>query len=118
VGCSLPAKAIRLLSLELSLDTLVDITSAEIDRLLSDLQDRMKIQSDVALAGVWRAVIRIRCARGNSIKLREIERELIETVLELNNGSRTQSAKQLGISLRGLHYRLREYREKPREERP
>ena len=52
------------------------------------------------------------------MKLREVERELIETILKLNNGSRTQTAKQLGISLRRLQYRLREYRATPRDERP
>jgi two-component system response regulator HydG len=40
---------------------------------------------------------------------REIERQAIEDALRANRGSRTLAAQQLGISLRTLQYRLREY---------
>ena len=40
---------------------------------------------------------------------REIERKAIEEALLLHHGNRTHAAKHLGISLRKLQYRLREY---------
>ena len=40
---------------------------------------------------------------------REIERQAIEDALRMNHGSRTQAAQQLGISVRTLQYRLKEY---------
>ncbi len=43
--------------------------------------------------------------------LKDVERDHILTVLESNNGNRTVTAKELGISRRTLHDRLREYRE-------
>lgn len=42
-------------------------------------------------------------------KLREIERLAIEGALRANHGNRTHAARQLGISLRKLQYRLKEY---------
>ena len=43
------------------------------------------------------------------MKLREIERAVIEEALKANHGNRTHAARQLGISLRKLQYRLKEY---------
>ena len=43
------------------------------------------------------------------VKLREIERVAIEDALRANRGNRTHAARQLGISLRKLQYRLKEY---------
>jgi two-component system, NtrC family, response regulator AtoC len=43
------------------------------------------------------------------VLFREIERKAIEDALRANNGSRTKTARQLGISLRTLQYRLKEY---------
>jgi len=40
---------------------------------------------------------------------KEIEREVIKRTLEACGGSRTETAKTLGISLRTLQYRLKEY---------
>jgi two-component system response regulator HydG len=40
---------------------------------------------------------------------RDIERQAIEDALRMNHGSRTLAAEQLGISLRTLQYRLKEY---------
>ncbi len=40
---------------------------------------------------------------------REIERAAIEDALHMNHGNRTLAAQQLGISLRTLQYRLKEY---------
>ncbi len=40
---------------------------------------------------------------------REIERQAIEDALRANGSSRTQAAQQLGISVRTLQYRLKEY---------
>ncbi len=40
---------------------------------------------------------------------KDIERKAIEDALRANHGNRTRAAKQLGISLRKLQYRLKEY---------
>jgi DNA-binding NtrC family response regulator len=40
---------------------------------------------------------------------REIERKAIEEALASHNGNRTRAAEQLGISVRTLQYRLKEY---------
>jgi DNA-binding NtrC family response regulator len=40
---------------------------------------------------------------------REIERKAIEEALRSHNGNRTHAARQLGVSLRKLQYRLKEY---------
>jgi two-component system response regulator FlrC len=45
---------------------------------------------------------------GNSVS--EMERKLIMATLEETNGNRTHAAKLLGISLRTLRNKLREYR--------
>ncbi len=43
------------------------------------------------------------------LSMREVERIAIENALRANNGNRTHAARQLGISLRKLQYRLKEY---------
>ncbi len=43
------------------------------------------------------------------VTMRDIERRSIEEALRANDGNRTRAAKQLGISLRTLQYRLKEY---------
>jgi DNA-binding NtrC family response regulator len=40
---------------------------------------------------------------------RDIERKAIEEALAMNHGNRTRAAEQLGISIRTLQYRLKEY---------
>ena len=44
--------------------------------------------------------------------LEESERAMILAALERNNGNRTATAVELGISRRTLHYRLQEYQER------
>ena len=44
------------------------------------------------------------------LSLREMERKLILTTLDRMKGNRTHAAKLLGISLRTLRNKLREYR--------
>ena len=39
----------------------------------------------------------------------DIERQAIDEALRMNSGNRTLAAQQLGISLRTLQYRLKEY---------
>ncbi len=46
------------------------------------------------------------------IKLEELEKQHILNTLRKNNGNRTATAKELGISRRTLQYRLAEYQEK------
>ncbi|MFB3779308.1 MAG: sigma-54-dependent transcriptional regulator [Bryobacteraceae bacterium] len=43
------------------------------------------------------------------VLFKDIERQAIEDALRANNGNRTRTARQLGISLRMLQYRLKEY---------
>jgi DNA-binding NtrC family response regulator len=43
------------------------------------------------------------------LRWRDIERQAIEDALTMNRGNRTLAAQQLGISLRTLQYRLKEY---------
>lgn len=43
------------------------------------------------------------------VLFRDIERKAIEEALRENEGNRTRAAKQLGISLRTLQYRLKEF---------
>jgi DNA-binding NtrC family response regulator len=43
------------------------------------------------------------------MNMRDLERRAIEEALRRNNGNRTQTARDLGISLRTLQYRLKEY---------
>ena len=43
------------------------------------------------------------------VLFRDIERQAIEDALRANDGNRTKTARQLGISLRTLQYRLKEY---------
>ena len=43
------------------------------------------------------------------VLFKDIERKAIEDALGANDGNRTRTAKQLGISLRTLQYRLKEY---------
>ena len=45
------------------------------------------------------------------VTFREFERKLIEGTLRANGGNRTRTARQLGISLRTVQYRLKEYQE-------
>jgi two-component system, NtrC family, response regulator AtoC len=44
-----------------------------------------------------------------AVLFKDIERKAIEEALAENHGNRTRTAKQLGISLRTLQYRLKEY---------
>ena len=48
-------------------------------------------------------------AATESMSLEELEQKHILTVLAKNGGNRTQTAAQLGISLRKLYYRLEQY---------
>ncbi len=43
------------------------------------------------------------------VLFKDIERKAIEDALAANNGNRTRAARQLGISLRTLQYRLKDY---------
>ena len=48
-------------------------------------------------------------APSRAVRFTDIERKAIEGALADNNGNRTRAARQLGISLRTLQYRLKEY---------
>jgi DNA-binding NtrC family response regulator len=46
---------------------------------------------------------------GSQVRWRDIERRAIEEALRANNGNRTRAARQLGISLRKLQYRIKQF---------
>jgi DNA-binding NtrC family response regulator len=48
-------------------------------------------------------------AAARPVRFRDIERKAIEDALAMNAGNRTKAAEQLGISVRTLQYRLKEY---------
>jgi two-component system response regulator HydG len=48
-------------------------------------------------------------APSRPVTMEEIEKQAILEALERNGGNRTRAAAQLGISLRTLQYRLKEY---------
>ena len=52
------------------------------------------------------------------LSMRDVERIAIEDALRANHGNRTHTARQLGISLRKLQYRLKEYSRQARAEEP
>ena len=45
----------------------------------------------------------------DSVNLKEIERTAISLALKKNLGSRTHTAKELGIAVRTLYYKIKEY---------
>ena len=57
-------------------------------------------------------------ARKGIPRLKEMERDLILTTLEEHGGNRSQTAETLGISIRTLRNRLREYRDQGMEVTP
>ena len=44
-----------------------------------------------------------------SERIEEYEKVIIEKTLEKNNGNKTKSAKELGLSIRNLYYKLEKY---------
>jgi transcriptional regulator with PAS, ATPase and Fis domain len=48
-------------------------------------------------------------APSRPMRFKDIERKAIEDALARNGGNRTKAAEQLGISVRTLQYRLKEY---------
>jgi DNA-binding NtrC family response regulator len=64
---------------------------------------------DGAPGDLRRLVRRTLGASPRPLGWKEIERAAIEEALHANGGNRTHAARQLGISLRKLQYRLREY---------
>ncbi len=46
--------------------------------------------------------------------IRELERQLLETTLQLTGGNRTRAAEMLGISLRTIRNKIREFGLPPR----
>ena len=45
------------------------------------------------------------------MSIKELERKIIQITLDETGGNRTRSAEMLGVSLRTLRNKLREYRE-------
>ncbi|MDX1983751.1 MAG: sigma-54 dependent transcriptional regulator [Bryobacteraceae bacterium] len=76
-------------------------------RELENLMERMAILCDEVVEADDLPITSSGPAR--PVLFRDIERKAIEDALAANGGNRTRTAKQLGISLRTLQYRLKEY---------
>lgn len=76
-------------------------------RELENLMERMAILSDGSIEPDDLPITGSGPAR--PVAFRDIERKAIEDALAENGGNRTRAARQLGISLRTLQYRLKEY---------
>jgi len=57
------------------------------------------------------AAAAIQLSDGSAITLKEIEKSAIFRALQFNENNRTKTAEALGISIRTLRNKLREYRE-------
>jgi DNA-binding NtrC family response regulator len=76
-------------------------------RELENMMERVAILSDGRVEDADLPISENELSR--PVRWRDIERHAIEESLRTNAGNRTQAAKQLGISLRKLQYRLKEY---------
>jgi DNA-binding NtrC family response regulator len=104
------AKNLRKPGLELSpeaLDGLLRYTWPGNVRELENMMERMAILSDGQVRTVDLPITQKEPAR--PVRWWDIERQAIDEALRTNEGNRTKAAKQLGISLRKLQYRLKEY---------
>jgi DNA-binding NtrC family response regulator len=104
------AKNLRKPGLELSpeaLDGLLRYTWPGNVRELENMMERMAILCDGQVRTVDLPITQKEPAR--PVRWWDIERQAIDEALRTNEGNRTKAAKQLGISLRKLQYRLKEY---------
>ena len=76
-------------------------------RELENAMERMAILCEERVAASDLAMLHAEECR--PLLWRDIERQAIEEALRMNRGNRTLAAQQLGISLRTLQYRLKEY---------
>ncbi len=76
-------------------------------RELENAMERVAILCDGAVAAADLPVAEK--TQGRPVLMKDIERKAIESALATNDGNRTRAAAQLGISLRTLQYRLKEY---------
>ncbi len=76
-------------------------------RELENLMERMAILCEERVTEEDLAILRPEERR--PVRWRDIERQAIQDALRMNRGNRTLAAQQLGISLRTLQYRLKEY---------
>ncbi len=76
-------------------------------RELENVMERMAILCEACVDATDLTILREEERR--PLRWRDIERQAIEDALRMNHGNRTLAAQQLGISLRTLQYRLKEY---------
>jgi two-component system response regulator AtoC len=76
-------------------------------RELENVMERMAILCDQRVEAEDLSLLG--AADRRPLRWRDIERQAIEEALRMNHGNRTLAAQQLGISLRTLQYRLKEY---------
>jgi len=76
--------------------------------------DSIKIKDAPRFTGSETASNQMESTGSPDRSLADIEKEYILRVLEAEGGNRTRTAKVLGISLRGLRYKLKSYSEDDR----
>ena len=76
-----------------------------------ELQNTMERVAILCDGAVEPGDLPVTAAKGTErpVQMKDIERKAIEDALRDNGGNRTRAAQQLGISLRTLQYRLKEY---------
>jgi two-component system response regulator HydG len=77
-------------------------------RELENLMERMAILCECSV-GALDLALGPDVSAQQPTQFREIERQAILNALEANRGNRTRAARQLGISVRTLQYRLKQY---------
>ncbi len=83
-------------------------------RELENVMERAAILADDSVEAEHLVLVEARPSAGvfassEGLNMREIERQAIEEALRKHSGNRTHAARELGISLRTLQYRLKEY---------
>jgi DNA-binding NtrC family response regulator len=76
-------------------------------QLVASLDEARRLNGRLEGMPVFVAVSSV--AENHPPNMREVEKMAIEDALRVNHGNRTHAARQLGISLRKLQYRLKEY---------
>lgn len=78
-------------------------------RELENMMERMAILCESSVSAADLPIAGADPSESRPVRFIDIERKAILDALEANGGNRTRAARQLGISLRTLQYRLKEY---------
>ena len=76
-----------------------------------EFSDRSRIDSDIRTKSATPRLMPLGDQGPDSKSIREMERDIILKALEAHNGNRTHTAKSLGMSLRTLRHKIKQYRD-------